>query len=614
MKNKLNGYHPLIIGAVALICTSAGGQAANFTAAATGNWSLGATWGNNGNNVVGSGVPGASDTIIIATGKTVTYDNSAPSTVGSVEVLGSIVISKSGGTFGDFTIDGGGAFSFGGQVPVTFSGNFTNNGIMNISGQSQTANTIYSGTGKTIAGNVTNQVVNITGSYTNVGTLVTGANAQGAVNLLGSGGSLVNLGTLLYNCNAAPTITTLDCSAPGNTFRWAGINMSSTTPKAAAYYNLIIGNTGTAGFPLSGAGLGIGGNLTVTNTGPITSWPANNSIGGVLIYSTSSGNVSTFPSAFSVGGFNQTAGKVAIPANGVLTVTGTGAGTWTRSGGSLSQTASSTVKFTGSAPDIGGPVANSFANLIIDGTATNASASANFSVTNGLTIVAGASLDLSALGGSAHTMSSAESLFGSGTIIGSVVTVSGSKVYAGPDGTYGTNHISTNLTMAAGSTINLDVNSSANAANDILAVDGTLALANTVFKLKAPGVGAAIDTGNDYTLVTAGAISGTPVLNWVTAPIDSTNYSLITTTTAIKLHYGGVVTTGSPTLTFTRSGNQLTVSWDSVTFPGFTLRSQSNSAGVVSGGTWSDVPGGNASPVMVTMDQADPTFFRLFKP
>ena len=107
---------------------------------------------------------------------------------------------------------------------------------------------------------------------------------------------------------------------------------------------------------------------------------------------------------------------------------------------------------------------NGFTSLLIDSTATSATASAPLNVTNTLIIASGASLDATALSGGAHAMLGAESFFGSGTLKGSVTTVSGSKVYGGTDGSYGANQITAGLTMATGSTINLDVNTSAAAA------------------------------------------------------------------------------------------------------------------------------------------------------
>ena len=270
-----------------------------------------------------------------------------------------------------------------------------------------------------------------------------------------------------------------------------------------------------------------------------------------------------------------------------------------------------TVRFTGGAPDIGGTVANGFSSLLIDSTATSAAASALLNVTNTLTIASGGSLDVTALSGGVHAMFGAESFFGSGTLKGSVTTVSGSKVYGGTDGVYGANQITAGLSMATGSTINLDVNTTASAANDQVIVGGALTLNSTAFRLKAPSAGVAIDTANDYTLVTAASISGTPVLNWVTVPANASNYVLVVTPTAIKLHNGG--TPGSPVLNLSRNGGNLTLSWDTNAFPGYSLQGQTNSGGLGTG--WGVVPGGNVSPFPLAIDPANPSvFFRLSKP
>jgi hypothetical protein len=309
--------------------------------------------------------------------------------------------------------------------------------------------------------------------------------------------------------------------------------------------------------------------------------------------------------------FSQTAGKLTVPAGATLTITGTGAGTWTRSGGSFSPVPTGTVRFTGAAPDIGGTVTNGFSSLLIDSTATSATASAPLNVTNTLSIASGGSLDVTALSGSAHAMLGAESFFGSGTLKGNVTTVSGSKIYGGTDLGYGANQITAGLSMATGSTINLDVNTTASAANDQLIVGGALTLNSTAFRLKAPSAGVAIDTANDYTLATAASISGTPVLNWVTAPANASNYVLVATSTSIKLHYGG--TPGSPVLNLSRSGGNLTLSWDTNGFPGYSLQGQTNSGGIGTG--WGVVPGGNVSPFTLAIDTSKVSeFFRLAKP
>jgi hypothetical protein len=606
-----------ILTALAALTLSQSGKALTFNATTTGNWSLGATWGNAGNNVLGSGVPGASDDAIIPSGITVTYDNGAPATAGTVDVSGSITITKSGGTFGDFNINSGGTFSFGGQVPVTFNGNFTNLGNMNISGQSQTALTTYSGTDKFISGNVTNQVANITGTYISLGTLVVGVNAPGSGHIQGAG-SLVNLGTIVNVATAAPTITTLNCSAVGCKFIWVNVN-TTPTPQAIAYYDMILGNTGSSAWNLNGVGLTIADDLAITNTGGITSWPANNSIGGILRFFATSGTASTFPATFSIGGLVQTASILTVPANGTLTVTGTGVNAWNRTGGTFNTLSGSTVKFTGAAPVIGGTVSNRFANLFIDSTAANASVTSPLNVTNTLTIAQGGSLDVTALSSSTYSLLLTQSVVNSGVIVGNVDTAvnSRAKLFTGTDGTFGTNSITGNLSLNGTNSINLDVDTTASGARDLLAIGGSLTLngTNVVLNLKAPSPGAAIDTVNDYTLVTAAGISGTPVLNWLVAPNDAGNYSLVTDSTTIKLHYGGVTPPAdSPVLLFSVSGYDLTLSWDTSTYPGYLLQVQSSGSGIATGG-WIDVTGIDGSPYFMTIDPANqPAFFRLEKP
>jgi hypothetical protein len=210
-------------------------------------------------------------------------------------------------------------------------------------------------------------------------------------------------------------------------------------------------------------------------------------------------------------------------------------------------------------------------------------------------------------------------LTNSGTIKGSIVTGATGKVFAGTDGGYGTNTIALtpttgDLTMTSGSTVNLDVNSTAAGTNDKLVVGGTLTLNSTVLNLKAPSNGATIDTA-DYTLVTAGTISGTPVLNWVTGfvPANTNDYVLVVSSGTVKLHNNGVTPTGSPTITMTNSGGNLTLSWDTGTFPGYTVQTQTNNAGAGLGTNWIDT--GSSSPFTVPLDPSNSSvFFRLFHP
>jgi hypothetical protein len=70
---------------------------------------------------------------------------------------------------------------------------------------------------------------------------------------------------------------------------------------------------------------------------------------------------------------------------------------------------------------------------------------------------------------------------------------------------------------------------------------------------------------------------------------------------------------GSPLLSFSRSGAILTLSWDSVTYPGYSVQAQTNSGGI--GSNWSATASGTVSPFPVAIDPANRTvFFRLYHP
>jgi hypothetical protein len=72
------------------------------------------------------------------------------------------------------------------------------------------------------------------------------------------------------------------------------------------------------------------------------------------------------------------------------------------------------------------------------------------------------------------------------------------------------------------------------------------------------------------------------------------------------------VALGSPTLTITRSGVMLTLSWDSTTYPGFKVQSQTNSAGLHPNAGWSPTGSGTVSPYPTTINPAGPpVFYRL---
>ena len=70
---------------------------------------------------------------------------------------------------------------------------------------------------------------------------------------------------------------------------------------------------------------------------------------------------------------------------------------------------------------------------------------------------------------------------------------------------------------------------------------------------------------------------------------------------------------GSPIITLSRSGNLLTLSWASTTFPGYSVQAQTNSAGIHS--NWSAIGSGTVSPFSIAINPTNPpVFFRLSNP
>jgi hypothetical protein len=82
---------------------------------------------------------------------------------------------------------------------------------------------------------------------------------------------------------------------------------------------------------------------------------------------------------------------------------------------------------------------------------------------------------------------------------------------------------------------------------------------------------------------------------------------------------GSIVVTGtvvgSPTLSATRNGSVLTLSWDSNAFPGYSVQGQTNQNRAGLSTTWSATGSGTTSPFTVAINSSNgAVFFRLSKP
>jgi len=154
-----------------------------------------------------------------------------------------------------------------------------------------------------------------------------------------------------------------------------------------------------------------------------------------------------------------------------------------------------------------------------------------------ITVAQGATLNVSSLG--TVTLSGTQTFSSGGTINGSVNTTSGTKVYAGTDGGYGTNIFSNDLTLVSGALAYLDVGTLAAGSNDLITVAGTLTANNNNIHLKAPSAAVSLQA-TDYVLISSanpisGSFNTTPT--WDVVPVNAGNFSIVTSGNTVKLHY-----------------------------------------------------------------------------
>lgn len=246
-------------------------------------------------------------------------------------------------------------------------------------------------------------------------------------------------------------------------------------------------------------------------------------------------------------------------------------------GGSLTKVGSGTLTLLG---------AHSFSgNTTVNGGVLALGAASTLTNSPIISIASGATLDVSS---NAFVVLGSQSLFSGGTNRGNISIGSGGKIYAGGDGSYGTNVITSNLVFSNGATAHLDLGTLYNGANDLVTVAGNLDLNNTAFHLKAASAGVNLDTTTDYTLIAVsgtitGSASSTPI--WDTAPLNAANYSIIQSGNSIKLHY---LPSAPPagTLSFTPSSvvhNQATLVSVTVTSSSHPISSVSLNASPIGG-------------------------------
>lgn len=129
--------------------------------------------------------------------------------------------------------------------------------------------------------------------------------------------------------------------------------------------------------------------------------------------------------------------------------------------------------------------------------------------------------------------------------------------------------------------------------------------------LQAINTGAAPVSGNTYKFFSATNYGGT--FSSISLPGLGGGLSWVDNLAASgSLAVTGAIL-GAPNISLSKTGNQLTLSWDSTTYPGYRVQAQTNSNGI--GTNWSGTGSGTTSPYNITINPANPpVFFRLSNP
>ncbi|HEX7653046.1 MAG TPA: autotransporter-associated beta strand repeat-containing protein [Verrucomicrobiae bacterium] len=279
---------------------------------------------------------------------------------------------------------------------------------------------------------------------------------------------------------------------------------------------ILLNGDNTTTSPRMGSSTLLFGNGTVDGPGYMTigglSGSGNLLLADTILFSGGNGYSTGLPVALTLG-YNN----ISSSYSGILS----GAGSLTKIGtGLLSLSGANT--YTGNTTLTGG-------SLVLSGA---------WLVSTNVTAAAGTTLDVSALGG--ITLAAYQSLYNAGNLTGSVTTSSGTKIYAGLDGGYGTNAISGDLNLAAGSVTYFDLGTTAAGVNDKITVGGTLTANANVIHIKAASTSVNFDAATDYVLFTSanaivGSFASAPA--WDVPPANAGHYSVVTSGNTVKLHY-----------------------------------------------------------------------------
>ncbi len=305
-------------------------NAITYYSKATGDPSVLSNWGinTNGGGTAPTTFANSGDIFIVRNGSTLVTTNLGWTIGASLQIAngGTLNLANTSTKIfnGDVAINTGGVWNETANSVINFGGNLTNDGTFTANNGIHT----FLGTGKTIGGNNTIAIPNLTisGTTSNIGTLTVSTALAGT-------STITNTGTL--NFGGSTIVPTLDATSPGNTINYNGT--SNQTVKSTTYSNLIISGssnkTAAGNLTVNGDFTLSGGTFVANNATSFThSIVGNyNQTGGVFDFNGGNSGVSTVNLG---GNFTNSAGAgsittIGVVQNGILNFNGTGIQTLT---------------------------------------------------------------------------------------------------------------------------------------------------------------------------------------------------------------------------------------------------------------------------------------------
>jgi autotransporter-associated beta strand protein len=226
----------------------------------------------------------------------------------------------------------------------------------------------------------------------------------------------------------------------------------------------------------------------------------------------------------------------------------------------------------------------------------------SFSNSTKIAVAGGATLDVTPRSDGSLNLTSGQTLGGSGTVNGTLVAGAGSII--APGSSVGTLTVANNITLGGGMSMELNRSLSPNS-DRLVSTSGTITGGGT---LTVTNSGPALQAGDTFQLFLVG-VSGIAANLPATDPANGRSYTWqnnLAANGSIKVLTSTVIQ--PPVLTNSVSGNSITFSWSGP----FKLQAQTNRLSVGVSGNWTDYPGGNTSPVIVSISATNPSvFFRL---